>query len=43
VTSVKGKYQGTSLAAIVRQLYPEWFRPGWVEMKQMVIADILES
>jgi len=37
--SVKGKYAGTSLAAMVRQLYPEWFPTGWTERKQMSITE----
>jgi hypothetical protein len=43
VASVQGKYKNTSLDAMVRQLYPEWFRPGWVERKQMTMEDVLES
>jgi hypothetical protein len=43
VASVKGKYAGTSLAAMVRILYPEWFLSGWVERKQMSMEDVLES
>jgi hypothetical protein len=43
VASVKGKYAGTALDAMVRQLYPEWFPDGWTERKQMSMEDVLES
>jgi hypothetical protein len=43
VASVRGKYAGTSLAAMVQVLYPEWFPQGWTERKQMSMEDVLES
>jgi hypothetical protein len=42
VISAKGKYAGTSLADMIRQMYPKYFRPGWVERKQMTL-DVLEG
>jgi hypothetical protein len=43
VASVRGKYADTSLAAMVRVLYPEYFKPGFIHNEQMSIEDVLEG